>query len=236
MPFPAIRFSTAVLLCAFVSQALFAWQTKHVRPFWTVMPPVPTARALTAQSFGDAQFLYRWLVMDLQNFGDTGGRFTPLRDYDMNLVVEWLQALHTLDARAEHHVALAALYFSQTQNRSDLKPLVQFIMRVVDEDPPRRLQWAANALLLAQLRLKDPELAKAIADQVAKYDFPQMKPIAYQLPAVIYDKAGDPVRAAVLMERAKDKLRGRVPETEVQYMDSFIDVMRRRAAQAAPNP
>lgn len=234
MALSGIRVSSVVLLFAFISQALFAWQTKHVRPFWTVMPPVPTERALSAQSFGDAQFLYRWLVMDLQNFGDTGGRFTPLRDYDMNLVVEWLQALHGLDARAEHHVALAALYFSQTQDRSSLKPLVQFIMRVVDDDPPHRLQWIANALLLAEVRLKDPELVKAIADQIARYDFPQMKPIAYQLPAVLYDRTGDPVRAAALMERAKDLLRGKVPETELRYMNSFIEAMRKRAAQASP--
>jgi len=43
---------------------------------------VPTPQAMAAQSFGDNEFLYRLLVMDLQNFGDTGGHWTALKFYE----------------------------------------------------------------------------------------------------------------------------------------------------------
>jgi hypothetical protein len=223
--------STLAVGAAFLGQVVFAVGIKDVRPFWTIMPPPPTERELAVLSFGDPQLLYRRLVMNLQNFGDTGGRLTPLRDYDIGLVVGWMEALDTLDRRANHHLALAAHYFSQTQERQSLGPLVRYIMRHVDRDPPRKLQWIASALLMAEVRLKDVELQKDIADQIAGYDFPGMRPIAYQLPAVIYDRAGEPARAAELMEIAMEKLRGRVPDTEIRYMESFISAMRERAGR-----
>jgi hypothetical protein len=226
--------TTYVLGAAFAGQIVLGFMIKDVQPHWQVMPPAPTHRDLMATAFGDSEFLYRLLVMDLQNFGDTGGRTTPLKAYDMGLVVQWLQALDSLDLDAQHHVFLAARYFSQTQSREDIRPLVRYLMDHVRQNPTRSVQWLSDAIYLAQVRLKDPALAVEVADQLAEYDFPAMTPLAYQLPALVHEKAGDFAGAAGLMERALQRLAGRkAAPMETQFMEEYIEKMRARAKAPA---
>ena len=83
--------TTFVLAACFAAQIGIGIAIKGIQPFWSALPPVPTERALAAEAFGDGEFLYRLLVMDLQNFGDTGGHLTRMADYDMPRVIGWLR-------------------------------------------------------------------------------------------------------------------------------------------------
>ncbi len=225
-------FLSVALVAALFAQVSFALLLRDTQPFAEVLPEVPTERALAAASFGDEQFLYRQLVMDLQNFGDTGGRWTALREYDMAGVVDWLQTLDHLDVEAQHHVTLAAYYFSQTQNKPDVLPLVRYIQERVRKDPEHNLQWISAALHLSRVRLKDEELVLEIARQLGGYSFPEMSVIAYQLPAFIHEGAGRFEEAAMYMDRALKALKHRVSEREVIEMQDFIIAMRARAQSA----
>src|SRR4051812_12836790 len=100
------HFTTLLLLLTVAAQLILAFVLKPVNPAFDVLPPVPTEKAMAASAFGDRELLYRSLVLDLQNFGDTGGHWTPLKDYGMPKVVRWLDALDELDIDATHHMVL----------------------------------------------------------------------------------------------------------------------------------
>lgn len=221
--------ANVVLIGALAAQIALAASAKDLRPHWDVVPPVPTERFLDAAAFGDNQFVYRILAMNLQNFGDTGGRITALRDYDMEKVVDWLRAMDGLDYSADHHVTLAARYFSQTQDKPEVIHLIRYIQRHVERDPKAKLPWLSEALHMAQVRLKDTSVVLEIARQLGSYDFPEMTPLAYQLPATIHESAGDYKGAADYMARAARLLEGEVGEGEMQFMKRYVADMRARA-------
>src|SRR5687768_9604016 len=83
----------AALALLLACQLLFWSHTKHRMPDAGIVPDVPSQQALKAMSFGDEQFYFRWLALNLQNMGDTYGRFTPLRLYDFSKLALWFERL-----------------------------------------------------------------------------------------------------------------------------------------------
>lgn len=219
---PSTRLIGIVLAALLGAQVTLADALSDAQFEQAILPPVPTRPALGLLSFGDREFLYRKLVLDLQNFGDTGGRITPLRDYHMPDVVAWLRALDSLNSRADHHVVLAARYFGQTQDLSQVRYLVQYIQGHVALDPERKLGWMSEAIYLAQARAKDSKLAMEVADQLATYDFPKMTVLAYQLPALVHRNLGNHARAVAYMDRALRLTAHKASATESQFMREFI--------------
>lgn len=219
---PFVQPASVLLLIVFAAQIAFGVMTKSIRPHWEILDPPMSGRALDAAGFGDSQLLYRILVMELQNAGDDGGRVTPIRDYDVGTVVQWMEMLDLLDFRAHHHIGLALRYFSLNQDKPRIEPLVRYAMRHVDRDPQRKLDWLSQALMMTEVRLKDQALAIEIAEQMASYDFPEINPIAYQIAPVLHEKAGDLEKALSGMERALAKTRNRASPEEIAYMEAFI--------------
>ena len=218
----AIRFSSFLLLAAFAAQLAYGYSLRHIRPHWEILDPPMSDRALDAAAFGDRQFLYRVLVVELQNAGDEGGRVTPIKNYDVDLVVAWMEMLDRLDLSAHHHIGLAMRYFSLNQDKPTLEPLVRYAMRHVAQDPRRKLDWLSQALMMTQIRLKNDTLALEIADQMASYDFPEINPLAYQIAPILHERAGDLEAALAGMRRALKLTRTRATPEDVAYMESFI--------------
>jgi hypothetical protein len=229
-----IHMGSLILAGLFAAQIGIAAKTREMVPYWTVLPPTPTLRALDLEAFGDRQFLYRSLVLDLQNFGDTGGRITRMGDYDMTRVVAWLRTMDLLDKDADHHLKLAAQYFSMTQTTPDVALLVAYLQEQVALSPARHWRWLLDAIYLAQVKLHDLSLATAVADQLAGYDFPDMIIIARQIAAPLHEKGGDYKGAAEIMARALERTRTSAEPGEIAFMESYIAAMRARAAASAP--
>jgi hypothetical protein len=218
------------LMAVFAVQVAFGWQTRPIKPHWEILPPPPTERAIAFAAFGDRQFLYRVLVRRLQDAGDEGGRVTPLKDYDIGMIVAWLDMLDTLDQKAHHHIGLAMRYFSLSQREADLEPLVRFAMRHVDRDPAAKLDWLSNALLIAQNRLHDPALALEVAEQMGRYELPEaaIRPIAYMIAPILRAEAGDYAGALTGMRRAYSLTANRASPTDRADMLAFIADMEGR--------
>src|SRR5687768_14427417 len=92
-------------------QLMFWSHTKHMMPDAGIVPDAPSQEALHAMSFGDGQLYFRWLALNVQNMGDTYGRFTPLRLYDFSKLTLWFERLDGLDSRSNMVPALASYYF-----------------------------------------------------------------------------------------------------------------------------
>jgi hypothetical protein len=214
---------TMLLCIVAVLHAVFMWSNRGRRPELAVIDPPPTAAAAQALSFGDSQFLYRYWALDLQNDGDTGGRATPMRDYDYDNVLGWLKSLQALDPRAQHHVFLATRYFSQTPHSADIRRLVDFIVDDVARAPARKWYWLTQAEEMAEYKLKDLPYALAIAETAAGYDFPEMPSWIWLFPAVLLQKEGRPADASAVIDRVRREKHNRLEPETLHWMKDFQD-------------
>jgi hypothetical protein len=192
----------AVILLAAL-HGVFAWKTRDMRPDLIVLssPPSPLQRELL--SFGDHAFLYRIWALDLQNAGDTGGRSTPMGSYDYGRVLGWLDALQALDPQAQHHIFLAARYFSLSPHADHVRLIVDFLVRVGAERPAQNWYWLTQAMTLAETRLKDIPYALAISQRISAYDFPEMPAWLVMYPAIFLEKLGRYTEAQGVIDSVK---------------------------------
>jgi hypothetical protein len=110
-------------------------------------------------SLGDAQFYFRVLAIQLQNAGDSFGRFTALKNYDYSLLKKWFLLLDTMDAKSSLIPSLAAYYYSSTQTVADNRYLVEYLEENFTHDPPKKWWWLSQAAFMAKYKLQDKDLA-----------------------------------------------------------------------------
>lgn len=216
---------TTLLVLVFAGQILFGYLHRGLKVDEPVMPAAPTPYALGAMAFGDSQLLYRRLVLDLQNFGDTGGRVTAMTNYPIANVLAWLRALDSLDGDAGHHVLLAARYFSQTQDPHALERLVRYIGERVNDNPERHSIRMIEAFYLAEKRLNNPSLGLELADILERGDAQSIPIILRQMPAFLREKAGDYTGAAIGMSKVLESRFTTVDAAEKAYMEAYIREM-----------
>ncbi len=220
------RFLLSFLLGASaLAQFAFGFTHRGLKAEEAVLPPAPTEYALAATAFGDPQFLYRRLVFDLQNFGDTGGRITRMTDYPVEGVLSWLRALDALDANAGHHLLLATRYFAQTKDPAALETLVRYVGARADENPERHSVWLLDAVYLAEVRLKNPALASQLADIIDTRDPKTVPLVVRQMPAFVHEKLGDYAGAGAAMARILASRGTDVPADERAFMVAYVQQM-----------
>ncbi len=201
-------------------QFLFWIETKPHKPRMEVVPAVPGELAVKALSFGDNEVFFRLLGLHLQNFGDTFGRFTALRDYNFERLAGWFGLMDTLNDKSDYIPSLASYYFSQTQNVEDTIHVVNYLRAHSQHRINQKWWWQAQAVYLANHKLQDDELALQLA-----------KPLVYaedvplwvnQLPAFIYEKRGEFADALAIMEHVKANAKDIKPG-ELYFIEHFVN-------------
>jgi hypothetical protein len=206
------------LLAIAACNVLFWSATHNIRPELGVVPPVPGREELAVLKMGDDQFYFRLLALQMQTAGDTYGRFTSLRKYDMSKVYHWFTLLDTLDPRSDMMPAMAAYYFSQTQNTKDVRPLVNYLYEHSVRDIEHKWWWLLQSIYLAQYKLKDMDLALKVASPLVNKSVPIW---AQQMAAVVHEKRGEMADALGIMETIKNNADA-IPERDLAYMVYFV--------------
>ncbi len=208
-----------VLLAIAVACQVGFWQhTKDIRPDLGIVPAVPGKAAVEALSFGDKQFYFRVLAHNIQNAGDTYGRFTSLRYYDFSKLYMWFKILDTLDARSDMIPSMATYYFSQTQNTADVRYIVDYLYQHAEHDVAHKWWWLLQSIYLAMHRLEDKDLALKVAKPMLNKDVPVW---AQQMVAVVYEKRGEMEAAYEIMNTIKDNAEN-IPDKDLNYMVYFV--------------
>lgn len=219
---------TIALLAFFVGQAGFSWSVRDLRPTMGILPDLPQKSAVAALAFGDEQFLFRYLALNLQNAGDNGGRVTPLSNYDYGQVVTWLRLLDRLDVRSHWSIAMANGYFGQTQKIEDVRPIVRYMQAHVAQRPEVKWPWLVNAVFLSRHRMKNDWLALDAARQLATYDYPNMNSASLQMPALVLDDLAQFHAALNEMISLKNRRGAEISPEDNMWMDDYIITTRRR--------
>lgn len=214
------------LLVVVAGQAGFSWSIRDLRPTLGILPDLPQKTAVSALAFGDEQFLYRYLALNLQNAGDNGGRVTPLKNYDYEKVAAWLRLLDTLDLDTHWTIAMANGYFGQTQNTDDVRFIVRYMQGHVAQQPEQKWPWLVNAVFLSRHRLKNDWFALDAARQLATYDYADMNAASLQMPALVLDDLGQFQKSVNEMVSLQNRRGGEFRYEEHMWMKDFIETNR----------
>jgi hypothetical protein len=211
--------SNHIVVLVFLCLQLGYWaKTADIKPDMGIVPDVPGREALHALTFGDDQFYFRMLAFNLQNAGDTYGRFTSLRYYDFNKLYHWFMLLDELDRKSNMVPAMASYYFSQTQNTADVRYVVDYLYAHASADASQKWWWLLQALYLSMHKLNDMDLALKMAKPLQTQGVPVW---AQQMTAVVYEKRGEMQYALKIMESIKENAKD-ISDQDLKYMTYFI--------------
>lgn len=196
-------------------------QTKNFRPDFTIVPDVPSELSVKAFSLGDEQFYFRTLAFQLQNAGDTFGRFTALKLYNYNKLYHWFKLLDTLDDKSNFVPSIAAYYYSQTQNTPDVKYVVQYLDENASRDLYNKWWWMGQAVYLANHKLKDKDLALKLAYKLASTPRNDIPLWTKQMPAFILESKGEEEQAMRIIADILNNI-DNIDEGELNFMSYFV--------------
>lgn len=221
--FGQVHASTLLLIGVALMQLVFWSLTRTIRVEPELVPPAPTPEALDLLAFGDRQFLYRALGLEVQNFGDTGGRFTPLLDYDYARLGEWFDRLDRLDPVADYAPAIAAQYYGLTPTGADTVHIVLYLARHARRDITHKWRWLAQAAYMARHKVKDLPLALDLARELADLSnrYPGLPVWTRSMPAFILAEMGETEAARLLLGAILESEPSLSPE-EVRGMKGHI--------------
>lgn len=209
----------ALLIFFALLQAGFWNMARGKLPDLGIVPDVPGKVAVKALSFGDEQFYFRILALDLQNAGDTFGRFTELYKYDFRKLYAWFTLLDTLDNQSDYVPFLASYYFSQTQNVPDVRYVVDYLYEHSADRPDKKYWWLAQAAYLADHKLKDKDLALKMAAPLEHADSAPFW--IRQLPAFVHERRGEMDDAYRIIKHIEDNTQN-IPPAELRFMTYFV--------------
>lgn len=213
---------TDIYLYIFLVVQIALWtQTRHFKPDYTIVPDVPSELSVKAFSFGDEQFYFRTLAFDLQNAGDTFGRFTALKLYNYEKLYHWFSLLDKLDSKSHFVPSIAAYYYSQTQNTPDIKYVVKYLEETSEKDLYNKWWWMSQAVYLANHKLEDKDWALRLAYKLASTPRNDIPLWAKQMPAFILEQKGEEQQA---MQIIADILKNvdKIDEGELNFMSYFV--------------
>jgi hypothetical protein len=185
---------------------------------------VPSELSIKAFSFGDEQFYFRTLAFDLQNAGDTFGRFTALKLYDYSKLYQWFTLLDKLDSRSNFVPSIASYYYSQTQNTPDVKYIVQYLEEDVglnSENKYNKWWWLGQAVYLANQKLQNKDWALKLAYQLAATPRKDIPLWTKQMPAFILEQKGEEEQAMQIVADILNNAENIEPG-ELNFMAYFV--------------
>lgn len=213
------RYYIYLLIC--IGLIIGSWfYTVKIKPNFYILTIPPAEHKLKLMSLGDESFLHKIYALNLQNAGDSCGRFTPLQDYNYDDLYKWLILLDTLDNKSNILPAAVSYYFSQTQRPEDNKYLVEYLVKHSEQNPEDKWWWLYQAVHIANYRLKDKRLALDVSYKLASVDL-DLPSWAKQMPAFLHEQLGefDMANKVIL-----DLLKSDYPysKEELDFMNYFI--------------
>lgn len=206
----------------FLAQVAFWNTSRQILPDMAIVPDVPSREVVKALSLGDEQFYFRVLALDIQNAGDTYGRFTPLKNYDYNKLSLWFHLLDTLDNRSVYIPSLATYYYAQTQNVPDVRYIVDYLYDYAKDDPEKKWWWLIQAIYLANHKLEDKDLALKVGAPLI--DTKTTPLWARHFTAFIYEQKGEPEMALYVMEHVMEGVESKkLSREDFNFMKYFIE-------------
>lgn len=232
-----------LFVMAIILNVLSWLYVRDIQARWLNVPPVPlkeddvpSEEGALAFALGDQQLAYRTIGIMLQNLGDTGGRSTPLRDYDYEALSRWFILADKLDPGSHFTPFLAAFYFGAVDDPSRLPPLLDYLERVGVRPGGERWRWLAQAVYIARWQMNDLDKALQLARKLAALDYPGMPTWTDQMPAFILGAKGNKEEALAIMLEILKTSADKIHPNEVNFTRDYICTRLLDESEAAGHP
>ncbi len=200
-------------------QAGFWYQSHSRLPDLGIVPELASREEMQLLAFGDDELYFRIMSFRMNNIGDTFGRFTALKQYNLEKLYHWFTRLDEFDNRSNSLVTLAANYFSQTQDKPKVIHMVNYLYEHSKDNPQKNWWWLTQATYLAMHKLKDNDLALKIALPLEGVkNIPQW---AQEMPAIVHEKRGEMEDAYLIMKNLLSEKQS-FTQSELNYMKYFM--------------
>ncbi len=213
-----------------------AWQLGRPAPLARAedLPAPPPQPLLAVAALGDPVALARGLMLWLQAFDNQPGISIPFRELDYARVIAWLDRILVLDPLTQYPLLAAARLYAEVPDPPRQRLMLAFVQEKFLEDPDRRWPWLAHAVLVAQHRLKDPELALKFARRLADNGSEDRVPAwARQMHIFVLEDMGELEAARIVIGGLLDS--GRITDPhEFRFLKDQLD--RLQEQRVAPGP
>lgn len=200
----------------------FWFYAREIKAQWLNVPPVPSMLSATSPTLGDTQFASRVISIMIQNLGNTGGRITPIKNYDFEKLGEWFMLHHSLDSHSDIVPYMAAHYFSASQDPTKIRPVIDYLRVAGNSAEGEKWRWLAQAAYLSRFKLKDLDLALEIAQELSVLPNDNVPEWARHLTVNVLNQRGEKEAALQLMlSLLKDKADTLDP-AEINSMKYYI--------------
>lgn len=208
--------------CVILNIAL--WSSSNRRhETWPNVPMPPSSTQITATFLGDTALAYRVWALVLQNFGNTGGNYQPLKNYNYEALEKWFFLLDRLDPHSDFVPALAAYYFSATQNpKEQISHVINYLELIGVRPEGEKWRWMAQAIYLARHKANDIPEARRLAKKLASVYKPGMPAWTLHTEAMLADTMGDKQAAYGMMKSILTSKTDQLDPAEVNFMLDYI--------------
>ncbi len=225
-----------VVFFILVINILFWFSVRFTQASWNNVPPAPEENYAAFSGLGDTSFAYRLNGLMVQNLGDTGGRFTSLKDYDFDRLSIWFDLQDVLDERSDFMPYLAAYYFGSVQEAEKFRPLLPYLEKVGVRPYGEKWRWLAQGVFLARFRINDLDRALELANLLSESEDKDVPSWARQMPAFIMSAQGEKEAAYGLMLEILKSSADRLHPSEVYSMRLFMCERLLKQEEASNNP
>ena len=196
------------------------------------LPAAPSQASLRVLSLGDDAALSKLLNLWLQMFDNQPGISIPFRDLDYSRVRSWLDASLGLDPRGHYPLLAAVRLYGQVPDPTRQMEMLEFAYEKFLEAPNERWPWLAHAVVVAQHRLKNPQLALKYARALAaNATGPQVPHWARQMSIFVLEDMGETDAARILIGGLLDS--GQITDPhEFRFLSERLNLLR-EPSQAA---
>jgi len=213
-----------ILLTACLFLNLFMWRYSHTQfPVWPNVPSPPSERAVKFSFLDDTTLAYRVWAMALQNFGNTGGNYEALKNYNYQYLAEWFDLMDKLDPTSDFMPLMAAYYFGATQEpKTQLPYVIPYLEKVGIRPVGDKWRWLVYSIYLARHRMQDIEEALRLSKVLSASYRPGMPGFTKQTEALITRDMGDRQAAYGIMKAILATDAKNMHPNEVNFMVEYI--------------
>lgn len=212
----------AALTLAVLLNVGFWFYSRDIKANWSNVPPVPSEMSAVSSTLGDIQFASRVISMMIQNLGSTGGRVTPVKDYDFEKLGGWFMLNHKLDPASNLTPYMAAYYFGASQDPTKIRPVINYLRVAGNSAEGEKWRWLLQGIYLARFKLKDLSLAMEMSEELAAIEKEDMPDWTRRMKVNVLNQQGEKEAALQLMLGILKDKSDKLHPNEVNAMVGYI--------------
>jgi hypothetical protein len=131
--------------------------------------PLPDPNASSTYrvaSMGSDRLLSYLLAIRLQLHDNQSGKHMRYEQLDYQKLTHWLDQITALNPHSEYPTMLASRVYSQTNDKQNMRLMIDFIQASFTRDPQLHWRRMTEATILAKHKLGDLSLALSLAEQL----------------------------------------------------------------------